>query len=440
MQDQDAGGVAVDDARHEGQDQDRDQDGARRSADDASRRNAQVLVAFTAVTNLTDGVTKVALPLIASSLTQSPALVSLVLFTMTLPWLLISLHVGVLVDRADRRRLLWAANVLRVAAVGVLVAATASGAIGLPLLFACAAVLGVAEVVALTSASALVPDAIAPAGRERVNAVMTGVETVSNEFVGPFAGGLLVAAGASLALGVSAGGYLAATALLPLLVGRFKVVRAAGRPPVSVNRQIGEGLRFLWRQRLLRTLSLSVAVLVTCWAAWFALMPLVATRVWGLSPTGYGALVGALGVGGLVGTLVVGHVNRLLGRRWAMFANIFAAASMVAVPAVTANVWASGAAAFLGGLGSTLWVVNARTIGQSLVEPGMMGRFSAASRLFGWGSLPLGSAAAGALAQAVGYRVAFGVFTAAAVVVVVPFLRALTPEALDEVEARLRAQ
>lgn len=296
-----------------------------------------------------------------------------------------------------------------------------------------------AEVIALTSASALVPDATAPAGRERVNAVMTGVETVSNEFVGPFAGGLLVAVSASLALGVSAGGYLAATACLALLVGRFKVARSAGRPPVSVNRQIGEGLRFLWRQQLLRALSLSVAVLVTCWAAWFALMPLVATRVWRLSPTDYGPLVGALGVGGLVGTLVVGRVNRLLGRRWAMFANVFAAAAMVAVPAVTANVWASGAAAFLGGLGSTLWVVNARTIGQTLVPKDMMGRYSSASRLFSWGSLPLGAAAAGALSQAVGYRMAFAFFAAAAAIVIISFVRAFTPGALAEVETRLSA-
>ncbi|MFG2848516.1 MFS transporter [Kitasatospora sp. NPDC048296] len=417
-----------------------DRDGEEQSAADPSARNAQVLVAFTAVTNLTDGVTKVALPLIASSLTKSPVLVSGVLFTMTLPWLLVALHVGALVDRADRRRLLWLANGLRVAAIAAVLAAMEADAIGLPLLYAGAVVLGVAEVIALTSASALVPSAIAPARRERVNAVMTGVETVSNEFVGPFVGGVLVTVSASLALGVSTGGYLAATAVLPLLVGRFKVARAADRPQVSVNRQIGEGLRFLWRQQLLRTLSLSVAALVFCWAAWFALMPLVATRTWKVSPTGYGALVGALGVGGLIGTLVVGRVNRLLGRRWAMFANIVAAASMVAVPAVAANVWACGAAAFLGGLGSTLWVVNTRTISQALVGADMMGRYSSASRLFSGGALPLGAAVAGGLGQAVGYRITFALFAAAAAIVIVPFVRAFTPEALAEVEAKLSAR
>jgi predicted MFS family arabinose efflux permease len=284
-----------------------------------------------------------------------------------------------------------------------------------------------------------VPTAVAPAGRERVNTLMAGAETVANEFIGPSVGGLLVAVGASLALGVSAAGYLAATALLTLLVGRFKVVRAADRPPLSVNRQIGDGLRFLWQQRLLRMLSLSSAVLASCWAAWFALMPLVATRIWALSPAGYGALAGALGVGGLTGTLLVGRVNRLLGRRRAMFANILAAGAMVAVPAAIGNVWAAGVAAFAGGLGSTLWVVNSRTIAQALVAPEMMGRYSAASRFFGWGPLPLGAALAGTLGQLAGYRVAFALFAAATALVVVPFTRTFTPQALAEVESRLRA-
>ena len=404
---------------------------------DPSVRNARVLVAFTAVTNLTDGVTKVALPLVATSLTKSPALISGVLFTLTLPWLLVALHVGVLVDRADRRRLLWLANGIRVVVVLALLAAIEAGALNLPMLYAGATALGMAEVIALTSASALVPDAVAPAGRERANVLITGAETVCNEFIGPFVGGVLVAIGAGFALSASTGGYLAATAILPLLVGRFKPARAAVRAPASVTRQIAEGLSFLWRQKLLRTMALSVSVLITCWAAWFALMPLVAARTYKLSPTGYGALVGALGVGGLVGTLIVGRVNRLLGRRWAMFTNIFAAASMVAVPAVTPNAWAAGGAAFVGGMGSTLWVVNSRTISQALVAPDMMGRYSSASRLFGWGALPIGAAAAGALGQTLGQRFAFAVFAAAAMVLIVPFVRTFTPEVLADVDARL---
>ncbi|AUA08267.1 MFS transporter [Streptomyces samsunensis] len=407
---------------------------------DASTRNTWVLVSFTAVTNLTDGVTKVALPLIATSLTDSPALVSGVLLTLTLPWLLVALHVGVLVDRSDRRKLLWLANAMRMTVVLGLFTALVADVVSLPMLYGGGLILGVAEVIALTSAAALVPDAVAPAGRERANTWVTAAETLCNEFAGPFVGGILVAGSASIALGATIGGYALAILVLPFLVGRFRVPRRSGQPELTVNQQIGEGLRFLWNQRLLRMLSLTVTGLITCWAAWFALMPLITTKELGLSADRYGMLVGALGVGGVVGTMSVGLANRLLGRRWVMFGNVFFSASMVAVPALTSNVWAIGAAAFLGGMGGTLWVVNSRSISQTLVGAELMGRYSAAARLFSWGSIPVGAAVSGALAQWLGYRVTFGLFAVATAVVIVPFLRVFTPKALIEVEARIAAR
>ncbi|WP_326813378.1 MFS transporter [Streptomyces scopuliridis] len=399
-----------------------------------------MLVSFTAVTNLTDGVTKVALPLLATSLTDSPALVSGVLLSLTLPWLLVALHVGVLVDRSDRRKLLWLANIMRMTVVLGLFTAVATDVLSLPLLYGCGLILGVAEVIALTSVAALVPAAVAPAGRERANTWVTAAETLCNEFAGPFVGGVLVAASASIALGATIGGYAAAILILPFLVGRFRISRQSDRPQLTVHQQIGEGLRFLLNQRLLRMLSLTVTGLITCWSAWFALMPLIATKELGLSADRYGMLVGALGIGGVVGTMSVGLANRLLGRRWVMFGNVFLTASMVAVPALTSNVWAIGAAAFLGGMGGTLWAVNSRSISQTLVGAEMMGRYSAAARLFSWGFIPVGAAVSGALAQWLGYRVTFGLFAVATAVVIVPFLRVFTPKVLTEVEARISAR
>jgi len=406
---------------------------------DPSLRNTWVLTAFTALTNLADGVTKVALPLVATSLTTSPAQVSGVLVILTLPWLVVALHVGVLADRVDRRSLLGLANGMRVAAIVSLLTMIAMHVITMPMVYIAAAILGVAEVIALTAAAAMVPDAVAPAGRERANVWVTGAETVCNEFAGPFLGGLLVAASTMIALGASVAGYVIALAIPPLLVGRFKIERPADEPVPSVNKQIVEGLSFLWRQRLLLTMALTVTILVTCWAAWFALMPLVATKKWGLSPAGYGALVGAMGAGGIVGIFSVTFANRLFGRRWVMFANVFLTCSMVAVPALTANVWAAGTAAFLGGMGGTLWSVNTRIISQTLVSTEMMGRYNAVGRLFAWGSVPLGAALAGGLAQWLGYRLAFGIFAVATTVVIIPFLRNFTPKVLAEVESGIRA-
>ncbi|MEU6556303.1 MFS transporter [Streptomyces sp. NPDC046915] len=404
-------------------------------------RNTLVLLAFTAITNLADGVTKIALPLLATRASGSPAQVSLVSLTLSLPWLLVALHVGVLVDRVDRRRLLWGANALRLLALGALVQVAAADGITIAVLCAVGAVLGVAEVMALTAASALIPALVPAEGRERANAWIAGAETVCNEFCGPFVGGLLLAAGTGVALGVTWVSYLAAALVLLLLAGRFRAARDASAADVaaSVNQQIAGGLRYLWQHVLLRTMSLILTVLCACWGAWLALMPLFATDVMELSPRQYGTLLSALGVGGLVGALAVTWVNRALGRRWVMFADLVGTFAMMAVPALTTSLWAVAAAAFAGGMGGTLWTVNSRTIGQRLVPDAMLGRYSAVSRLFSWGAMPIGAGVMGLLAEWLGLRLAFMVFAASVALTVPPFLRVLTRPALAEVFGEERA-
>ncbi|WP_431042663.1 MFS transporter [Streptomyces sp. P1-3] len=410
------------------------------------RRNTVVLLAFTAITNLADGVTKIALPLLAARETGSPTLVAAVSLTLSLPWLLVALHVGVLVDRCDRRRLLWVADATRLLAVGALFWAVAGDRLSIPFLCAAGAVLGVAEVVALTAAGAAIPSLVPPAGRERANAWIAGAETVCNEFCGPFVGGLLLAAGAGFALGVTWASYLASSLLLLLLVGRFRAVcqqPEQGRAPEqgwaeggggngdgrSLHRDIAAGLRFVWRQRLLRTMSLILTVLCACWGGWLALMPLYATTTMGLTAREYGTVLSALGLGGLVGAVVVTRLNRRLGRRRVMFADLIGTLAMMAVPALTTDVWAVAAATFAGGMGGTLWSVNARTLSQQLVPDHMLGRTNAVSRLFSWGAMPVGAGAIGVLAEWLGPRPAFLAFAVAVAATVPFFLRVPIPGA-----------
>lgn len=395
------------------------------------RRNTAVLVGFTVVTSLADGVMKMALPFLAAHLTDSPAQVTAVSLTLTLPWLLVALHIGVLVDRFDRRLLLWVANGMRLAAMGWLTAAALGSGVALPQLFAAGAILGVADVLASTSAAALVPAAVPEAARQRANAWMLGAETVGFEFAGPFIGGLLLAAGTGLALGAIGTAYAVAALVLLLLVGRFRAAGPApGAAPASVSSRIAEGLRFIWHDRVLRTLMLIVAVLNATWGAWLALLPLYAKEAMALSPQEYGIALSALGIGGLTGALTVTTVNRLLGARWTMFADLVATVAMVALPALTTSIYAVAVGAFLGGMGGILWTVNARTITQRLVPDEMLGRFNATFRFFGFGALPVGAGVVGLLAELAGSRLAFGVFAVVTTATVVPFLRNITQSAL----------
>ncbi len=400
-------------------------------------RNEWLLVTFTASTNIGDAVTRVALPLLAVRLTHSPGLIALVAVLMTLPWLVTALHVGVLVDRLNRRTLMIVAEAARMAAIGMLLLAYLGDTVNLPMIYTVAVVLGVAEVVAMTSGASIIPTAIPRARWQTAASRITAAEYLCNGFVGTPIGGFLVAAGFALALGATSVVYVIGAVLLVMLTGNFAVTSTKARQPVSA--EIRDGVMFLWTHKLLRTMALLIGVMAGCWSAWMAIIP--AYAVGGplqLDSRQYGLLLTCLGAGGVVGTVLVGPVNKLLGRRWSMFVDIVGSFALVAVPAVAparpGSAVAVGVAAFVAGLGGTMWTVNSRVIYQNLVPNDMLGRFSAASRLVGWGTAPIAAAIAGLLATTVSYRVAFGVFAIVCAALVVPFLRAVTAQAVAEVD------
>ncbi|GAA3797504.1 hypothetical protein GCM10022226_16060 [Sphaerisporangium flaviroseum] len=149
-----------------------------------------------------------------------------------------------------------------------------------------------------------------------------------------------------------------------------------------------------------------------------------------LDARAYGLLISAIGVGGLAGALLTSVVNRLVGMRWALFLDLVGTFVMMIVPAVLPVPWAVGAAALVGGMGGTLWTVNSRVIAQTVVPGHLLGRYGAASRLLGWGALPVAAGLAGLLAELVGVRMTFAVFAGTTALLFVPFLRAVTDREL----------
>ena len=73
--------------------------------------------------NLGDGIMSVAVVWLATSLTRDPILITLVALSSRLPWLLLSLHAGVLADRVDRVRLVALMDAIRAVVVAALTAA-----------------------------------------------------------------------------------------------------------------------------------------------------------------------------------------------------------------------------------------------------------------------------------------------------------------------------
>src|SRR4029453_14893717 len=141
------------------------------------------------VSNLADGILKVALPLVAVRETSSPVQIAALTFALGLPWLLFALPAGALPDRFDRRRMMAAADLLRAALLAVLAVAALADAMSLWLLYAVALAVGVAETLHDTAAQSILPQVVPRARLSRANGRLFAAELTANQFVGPPLGG-----------------------------------------------------------------------------------------------------------------------------------------------------------------------------------------------------------------------------------------------------------
>src|SRR5918993_4304529 len=179
-----------------------------------------------ALSNLADGIVKVALPLVALRFTGSPTLIAGLAFAVTLPWLLVALPAGALADRVDRRRFMLGANTVRAALLALLTLSAVAGIGSIWLLYAVALGIGVAETIYDTAAQSILPQVVPRDRLARANGRLLAAELTANEFVGPPLGGLLVAAGVVAAFVAPAALWVAAVGALLLLRGGFAVPRA----------------------------------------------------------------------------------------------------------------------------------------------------------------------------------------------------------------------
>ena len=359
------------------------------------------------LSNAADGIVKVALPLVAVRITDSPALIAGLTIAFTLPWLFFALPAGALADRVDRRRAMVLANTARSAILLALAAVVALDADSMWLLYAVAFALGSAETLHDTSAQSILPQLVPRATLPRANSRLFAAEMTANEFVGPPLGGVLVAASAALAFAVPAMLWVFAVAVLLSVRGSFQVVRT-GRS--TMRSDIAEGLRYLWRNRLLRTFAIMVGLMnFTSNAVWavFVLYAVGPDSALGLSEPGYGLLLTATSIGSVLGFLLAERIVRRLGRTAALVLTVVLVALSRGVPALTTSVGLVATAFVLGSVGIAVWNIVVVSFRQHVTPDRMLGRLNSGFRLVAWGTMPLGAAVGGLLAEAFGLRTVF---------------------------------
>ncbi len=361
------------------------------------------------LSNVADGIVKVAMPLVAVKYTQSPTLIAGLAFALSLPWLLFALPAGAFADRWDRRKVMLGANGARALLLGALGIGLLLGFGSIWALYVIAFCVGTAETLYDTSAQSFLPNIVDRDQLSLANGRLYAAELTANQFIGPPIGGVLVAVGAAAA-------FLTPVALWVLAIGALSMVRGSFRTErrgrTTLRSDIAEGLRFLWGNTVLRTLAVMTGVSNLAMTAGGAVLVLylVGPQSPGrLTDPQYGLLMTAVAVGGLVGSLIADRVERRIGRSRSLVLTIVGSAILAGIPALTANSWAIGAALFIGGVTVVIWNVIVVSLRQRIAPDRLLGRVNSGYRLVAWGTLPLGAVLGGVLANLFGLRAVFAV-------------------------------
>lgn len=258
-----------------------------------------------------------------------------------LPFLVVGVVVGALVDRRPRRPLMIVTDLVQAGLLAVIPLLWWLEVLSFPVLLVIVAAYGAASVVNGAATMAFLPRLVPRHHLQRAHARVDGADAVTQS-AGPALGGLLVGAlGAPLAVLVDAATYLYSAVML----SRIKLDEPRPKGGITVGklvREIRDGIRWIYRGSKLAALAYSghgwfvgnavIGVVVAPYA-------LVTLR---LTPAQYG-LIGALGgVGAVVGAAVTTRLGRRLGTgRIIIVCHVITTASVLVMVAAGGGEWRS---------------------------------------------------------------------------------------------------
>jgi len=326
------------------------------------------------------------------------------------PFLLVSLFVGVWVDRRRRRPLMIWSNAGRAVVVASVPLCAALGVLHLAYLYAAALAVGTLTVLFDVSYQSYLPSLIDRGHLVEGNSKLQASNSLA-QVGGPALGGLLVGwLTAPVALLVNAGSYLVSTASL-LAIRRTEPVLAPAAERTSMGRSIAEGMRLVLGNATLRACALHSGTYNVCWLSMQTVFVVYAARTLDLGPRLIGLVLGVGAVGSLVGAMAAQRLKE----RWGVgpaiiLGGVVCCAAPLLIPAAPGNGLAALAMftlAFSGcGLGGTVATVHIVSLRQAVTSAAVLGRVNAGCRFLAWGPLPLGGVAGGYLSDTLGPRTA----------------------------------
>ena len=355
--------------------------------------------AFTA-SNFADGLSLVAMPLLAIGLTDDARLVAAVAVFQYLPFLIIGLPAGIVLDRFDRRWIAVTAQVVRAIVLGALAFVVLADEATIESLMLASFLIGASEVMTDGGLPALVRDLVDPLQLELANARLSATQTVSNSFVGPPLGALLFQVDSAVPLLGSAAASLVSVGLLIRLPGSYQPEQSVESTPFRTRATVG--LRYVWAHEVLRPLALTVATFAFVGAAGNGVFVVLVTERFGLGSVGFGLLISVDAVASVLTSFFVARLISRTSHSWSMRLSIVCFTAGALLFGLTTVATVAFLAAVVNGISDPTWNIVSATVRQRLVPDEVFGRMMTAYLFISWGMKPVGALIGGMVAEAWG--------------------------------------
>jgi MFS family permease len=352
-----------------------------------------------------------------------------------LPHLLFSLPAGVWIDRrANRRRNMIVADVLRAASLATIPVAWWLGALTIWQLLAVAFAVGALTVFFDLSSASFFVALVHRSQYVDANSKFSTTRSLSY-IAGPSTAGLLVQAlTAPVAIAADAVSFIAsAVALRSVKVPEPAVDRHGS----SARDDLREGFRYLVRQPLLRAGVLCTSTINFFSFFIYAIFVLYASRTLGLNAGVIGLILGAASFGALAGALIAPRVGRRIGIGLAVVVgSVLYPAPMALFPLAQGPHWLSGSllltGEFLSSVGVMIFDVNQNSLMAIVIPQTLRSRVVGVARFFNYGTRPVGALLGGVLGSAIGLRPTLWIAVVGCLLAVVPLLASPMPRTREE--------
>ena len=348
----------------------------------------------------------VALAWLVVELSHSPLAVGALMFCRFIPFTVFGLVAGVLVDRFETRRLVMATQAAAMTVSIVLATLTLTDHATLPLVYALAALGGVALAFDAPGRQALTFQMVGPHELPNAVALNAGLFNASRVIGPALAGGVIAAAGTGVCFVINAVSFLAVLAALAGMREEelHPIERSSSARLVDGTR---EALAFAWNDSQLRLVLTVVTIVSTVGFNFHVLVPLLASDTLDVGPEGFGFLSAGFGLGALIGALASATFHGASWRLLAIGGGGFGVLSLLLAPVEHPMV--AGALLVVIGVCFTLFTANANALVQLRAPDTLRGRLIGLYLFAFVGLAPIGGLLAGWLAEVGGTELAFGV-------------------------------